>query len=70
MFGDQGPVVEEFGVELVEACGGDGVEFGPVGAGLEWLELFFDEREDSLHVGPLGFPGEVDGEGVALVAGA
>jgi hypothetical protein len=70
MLGDEGAVVGEFGVEVVEACGGDGVELGPVGAGFEGSEFFFDEWKDLLDCGPLGFPGEVDGEGRALVAGA
>ena len=70
VLGDEGSIVGEFGIELVQPCGRDGVEFGPVGAGFEGSEFFFDEWENLLDFGPLGFPGEVDGEGGALVAGA
>lgn len=41
-----------------------------MGAGFEGLEFVFDEGQDFLHVGPLWLPGEMEGEGVALVAGA
>ncbi len=41
-----------------------------MGAGVEGGEFFFDEGEDLLDGGPLGLPGEVDGEGGALVGHA
>lgn len=70
MLGDEGAVVRQLRVELVEARGWNGIELGPVGTGVEGGEFFFDVGQDFLHIGPLGLPGEMDGEGVALVAGA
>ncbi len=67
---DEGLVVGHLCVELVEARRGYGEEFGPVGAGVEGGELFFDEWEDGLYFGPLGLPGEVDGHGGALIGHA
>ena len=67
---DEGLEVVHARVGLLELRGGKGEEFGPVGARVEGGELFFDEGEELLDSGPHGFPGEVDGEGVALVGHA
>jgi len=67
---EQGLVFGHFWVLVLDLCGGEGEDFGPVGAGVEGSEFFFDERKDSLDGVPLGLPGEVDGEGGALVGHA
>src|SRR5580692_3293703 len=54
----------------VELLGRHGEEFAPVGAGLEWGELFFDYGEELADGGPVLFPGEMDGDAGLLVAGA
>ncbi len=60
---DESLVVGHLCVELLEARRGHGEELGPMGAGVEGGELFFDEGENGLDFGPLGLPGEVDGHG-------
>ena len=40
------------------------------GRGLKGARLFFDLWEESLYFGPLGLPGEVDGQGGSLVGHA
>ena len=67
---EEGLVVRHLGVEMLESRGLHGEEFGPVGAGVEGGEFFFDQREDFFDFGPLGLPGEVDGQGGALVGHA
>ena len=67
---EQGLVVGHFGVLVLDLCGRKGEDFGPVGAGVEGSEFFFDERKDLLDGVPFGLPGEVDGEGGALVGHA
>jgi hypothetical protein len=67
---DESLVVGHLCVELVETRRGNGEELGPVGAGVEGGELFFDEWEDGFDFRPLWLPGEVDGHGRALVGHA
>lgn len=67
---EQGLVFGHFVVLVLDFCGWKGEDFGPVGAGVEGSEFFFDERKDLLDGVPLGLPGEVDGEGGSLVGHA
>ena len=64
---DEGLEITHPGVGLLERCGWKGEELAPVGTRIERGEFGFDLREDFFDGGPLGLPGEVDGEGVALV---
>ena len=66
----QGPEVVESG----PTCGDVGFahreELAPVGPDGERCEGALDHRKDGLHGGPVGVPGEVEGEAVLLVGGA
>lgn len=70
MLFEQGLEVARAFVEFADVGWWNGEDFGPVGAGLKWGQLSFDEREDGVNFWSLGFPGEVYGEGVAFVGHA
>ena len=66
----KGEEVGHAGVEAAQVGGLHGEEFRPVWSGVEGGELLLDQRKDLADGGPLGFPGEVDGERILVVAGA
>ena len=70
VLGEESFVVGHLGVKTLEACGGDGVDLCPVGAGVERRKFLFDEGEEGLDGVVLGLPCEVDGEGGSLVGHA
>lgn len=67
---EQGLVLGHFGVLLLNFCGWESEDFSPVGARVEGSEFFFDEGKDGLDGVPFGLPGEVNGEGGALIGHA
>ena len=62
--------VGQFGVSRLHAGRGHGEELAPVRPRLEGLQLGLDERQDFADLGPLRFPGEVNGQRGALVSHA
>src|ERR1700739_1859454 len=60
----------ELGVLCLQCCGCDREQLCPMRPGAEGLQLRFDLRQDLLHLIPLRFPGEVDGEGITLIGHA
>src|SRR5580700_5490295 len=62
--------VRQFLIARLQSFLGDGEKLSPMGAGMKWRKLAFDDRQQLADRRPIGFEGEMDGHGWLLVAGA
>src|SRR5262245_37229118 len=55
-------------VERLQSCWRHRKQLAPMRAGVEWRELFFDQREQLTDCGPIFLPGKVERDRCLLVA--